>query len=69
MSTLTIKQKEKADSLELGSAYLALLFVTCFVSSALGGTVSTLMSVYLPVVVQELLGSGSGNELNYIAVI
>jgi len=67
MSTLTIKQNSKADSIELGSGYLAILFVSCFLSSALGGTVSTLMSVYLPVVVQELLGSGSGNELNYIS--
>ena len=67
MSTLAIKQNDKADSIKLGSAYLAILFVSCFLSSALGGTVSTLMSVYLPVVVQELLGSGSGNELNYIS--
>jgi MFS family permease len=67
MSTLTIKQNDKADPVRIGSAYLAILFVSCFVSSALGGTVSTLMSVYLPVVVQELLGSGSGNELNYIS--
>lgn len=31
-----------------------LLFLICFVSSAIGGTVSTLMSVYLPMVVRDL---------------
>ncbi|MGC4039100.1 MAG: MFS transporter [Chitinophagaceae bacterium] len=35
---------------------LAALFVICFLSSTIGGTVSTLMSVYLPVAVKELLG-------------
>lgn len=33
-----------------------LAFILCFFSNALGGTVSTLMSVYLPTVVRELLG-------------
>src|SRR6186713_2655016 len=33
-----------------------LAFVLCFLSNALGGTVSTLMSVYLPTVVGDLLG-------------
>lgn len=31
-------------------------FIVCFLSNALGGTVSTLMSVYLPTVVRDLLG-------------
>ena len=31
-----------------------LLFLICFISSAIGGTVSTLMSVYLPMVVRDL---------------
>lgn len=35
--------------------YYVLLFLICFLSCALGGTVSTLMSVYLPVAVKELL--------------
>lgn len=35
---------------------LAWLFLICFVSSIMGGTVSTLMSVYLPVVVKTLPG-------------
>ena len=32
-------------------------FILCFLSNALGGTVSTLMSVYLPTVVRDLLGN------------
>ena len=47
--------------------YLSLLFVLCFLSSALGGTVSTLMSVYLPVVVKDLQGDLNTEELNNIS--
>lgn len=36
-----------------------ILFLLCFLSSMIGGTVSTLMAVYLPIVVQELKGSGA----------
>jgi len=46
--------------------YLGLLFTICFLCSALGGTVSTLMSVYLPVAVRELLGDRT-TELNAIS--
>lgn len=49
------------------SIYHALLFAFCFVVSAVGGTVSTLMSVYLPVVVRELLGDRNPAELNTIS--
>ncbi|GAO42306.1 MFS transporter [Flavihumibacter petaseus] len=45
---------------------LAALFAISFLSSALGGTVSTLMSVYLPVVVRELPGE-SGTALNTLS--
>jgi predicted MFS family arabinose efflux permease len=41
--------------------YHAILFGICFVSCALGGTVSTLMSVYLPVAVKELMGTETAN--------
>lgn len=41
-------------SKEKVSAYYWLLFFICFISGALGGTVSTLMSVYLPVVTKDL---------------
>ena len=43
------------------------LFIVCFLANALGGTVSTLMSVYLPLVVKELLGNRSADELNRIS--
>lgn len=36
--------------------YLGTLFTICFLCSVLGGTVSTLMSVYLPVAIPDLLG-------------
>lgn len=36
------------------SAYYWVLFFICFIAGALGGTVSTLMSVYLPVVMNDL---------------
>src|SRR4051812_35701841 len=50
-----------------GTTYLTLLFILCFVSSAVGGTVSTLMSVYLPVVVKDLQGDLGPEELNSIS--
>ena len=50
----------------VSNANLAALFAICFLCSALGGTVSTLMSVYLPVAVKDLLGDSSPelNKLN-----
>lgn len=48
--TVIAAQAEKAKL----SGYFWLLFFICFVSGALGGTVSTLMSVYLPVVIKDL---------------
>ncbi len=41
------------------SGYHIILFAVCFISTAIGGTVSTLMSVYLPVAVKELFNSQS----------
>jgi MFS family permease len=38
-------------------------FGICFLSNVLGGTVSTLMSVYLPTVVRELLGDVDAQKL------
>lgn len=49
------------------AAYRTVLFLLCFLSSALGGTVSTLMSVYLPVVVKELQGDQSAEQMNTIS--
>jgi len=45
----------------------AVLFIICFLVTAFAGVVSTLMSVYLPVVVKDLLGNKSADELNNIS--
>jgi MFS family permease len=45
---------------------LWITFVICFLGNILGGMISTLMSVYLPVVVKTLLGD-VGEELNYVS--
>ena len=52
---------------KLSTTYLTLLFILCFISSAIGGTVSTLMSVYLPVVVKDLQGDLPPDQLNSIS--
>jgi MFS family permease len=49
-----------------GRSALAILFTLCFVSSLFGGVVSTLMSVYLPVAVRDLMGTVSGSELDNV---
>lgn len=46
------------------TSYLWLMFVICFLGNVLAGMASTLMSVYLPVVVRDLLGSVGDSELN-----
>jgi len=50
-----------------GKSYLGILFVICFLSILFGGIVSTLMAVYLPVAVRDLLGNKSDEELNRIS--
>jgi len=45
----------------------AVLFAICFVSSMFGGVVSTLMSVYLPVAVKDLLGNVTETKLNDVS--
>ncbi len=49
------------------TGYHWLLFTICFFGTAVAGTVSTLMSVYLPVAVKDLLGDKSEDELNNIS--
>ncbi|MEO6151078.1 MAG: MFS transporter [Mucilaginibacter sp.] len=66
MSTM-ILNAESVKPPQTRTTYLAILFAVCFISSALGGTVSTLMSVYLPVVVKDLQGDLSPNDLNSIS--
>lgn len=49
------------------SRYHYLLFAICFLGTAFGGVVSTLMSVYLPVAVKDLLGNQETDQLNNIS--
>ncbi len=49
------------------SIYHWLMFGLCFLSNALAGAASTLMSVYLPVVVNDLLGHVDENQLNEVS--
>jgi predicted MFS family arabinose efflux permease len=67
MTTIITRQKEIVDQTKSNSTYLAMLFLVCFLGNMLGGTVSTLMSVYLPVVVRDLLGDRSDDHLNYVS--
>jgi MFS family permease len=64
-STTAILDRDPAMTRPGGPA-LAVLFTICFISSMFGGLVSTLMSVYLPVAVKDLLGTVSDNELNNV---
>ncbi len=48
------------------TGYLWLMFILCFFGNVLAGTASTLMSVYLPVVVKDLLGQTDYEQLNSV---
>jgi len=62
-NTLTVNAEIKQTT----SANLVLLFIICFAGNMFGGIISTLMSVYLPVVVRELQGNKSSAQLNDIS--
>jgi MFS family permease len=47
--------------------YHGLLFGICFFGNILAGMASTLMSVYMPVVVAELVGTVNDRELNHVS--
>ena len=49
------------------NAYHWLMFVICLLGNILGGAASTLMSVYLPVVVKDLLGEVDQTRLNEVS--
>ncbi|MFI5188380.1 MAG: MFS transporter, partial [Chitinophagales bacterium] len=55
------------DQKENITGYHWVLFVICFLGTAFAGTISTLMSVYLPVAVKDLLGDKNPDELNNIS--
>jgi MFS family permease len=49
------------------SPYLWLMFAICFLGNVMGGSVSTLMSVYLPVVVKDMLGTVDEGHLGQVS--
>lgn len=49
------------------TTYHWILFIVCFLATAFTGTASTLMAVYLPVAVKDLLGEKNADELNNIS--
>ncbi|MBS1525777.1 MAG: MFS transporter [Bacteroidetes bacterium] len=49
------------------SAQLAMLFIICFAGNMFAGIVSTLMSVYLPVVVKELQGTQTASQFDTVS--
>jgi predicted MFS family arabinose efflux permease len=57
----------EAAELRAGRGGLAILFAICFISSMFGGVVSTLMSVYLPVAVRDLLGPVTDKTMNDVS--
>jgi MFS family permease len=65
VSTLNDKSPVKvADRI---SGYHWLMFGVCFLGNVMGGTASTLMSVYLPVLVRDLLGNKSSGDLSDVS--
>lgn len=64
--TLELESPAKA-GVEKISAYLWLMFVICFLGNVLAGMASTLMSVYLPVVVSDLLGQTDASRFSEIS--
>lgn len=65
-STVYGPGKETISGVPAKSSHLV-LFTICFVSSMFGGVVSTLMSVYLPVAVKDLLGAVTDEKLNDVS--
>jgi len=49
--------------------HLTAVFIFCFLSTLLSGIASMLMSVYLPVVVKDLLGNVSEEKMNNVSAL
>ncbi|MCE7864959.1 MAG: MFS transporter [Bacteroidetes bacterium CHB5] len=49
------------------TGYHVVLFIICFLGNVLAGMASTLMSVYLPVVVADLVGTVNDTELSQVS--
>ena len=62
-----LNDKSTLSGAEKISAYHWGMFLICFLGNVLGGTSSTLMSVYLPVVVKDLLGTVEEEKLSQVS--
>ncbi len=62
-----IGEKPSLESAEKISSYHWMMFILCFLGNVMGGTASTLMSVYLPVVVKDLLGGTGVQQLGDVS--
>lgn len=59
-------ETETKDTGKIG-ILLWISFAICFLCNISAGLISTLMSVYLPVVVRTLSGEVSADDMNYIS--
>jgi len=64
IATSELKVDKVAERVTL---YHWIMFAICFLGTAFAGTISTLMSVYLPVAVKDLLGNKDSDQLNNIS--
>lgn len=51
------------------ASYLYALYIICFLGGVFGGVASTLMSSYLPVAVQDLLGETAHEEVDRVSAV
>jgi MFS family permease len=63
----TINDKSTVTGAEKISAYHWLMFAICFLGNVMGGTASTLISVYLPVLVKDLLNTRQTEDLSQVS--
>jgi MFS family permease len=71
MATISVNMQPVSNGIAPGSSSevrskLATAFVVCFVSIMFSGIASMLMSVYLPVVVKDLLGNVTDEKMNNV---
>jgi len=67
MMVSVLNEKTSIVGAENISAYHWLMFFICFLGNIMGGTASTLMSVYLPVLVRDLLGTVDEAQLSQVS--
>ena len=63
----TLNTEQSRIGAERISTYHWIMFIICFLGNVMGGTASTLMSVYLPVLVRDLLGTVGEEQLSQVS--